>query len=124
MKKLLIPVVLLSFFLLISSCALWDMLTETYINPADMGTYLSVDYEQQVECSIDTLYPSGVVFAAGNTVTASITQNSGQYRYWDTDINTWDSWSDITDLEKELRTYIHMGTYIISLSGTDWLPYR
>ncbi|MBI9105333.1 MAG: hypothetical protein JEZ04_01230 [Spirochaetales bacterium] len=81
-------------------------------------------YEVQVEGTVDAFYPEGVKWEKGNTITVSLTQTSGQDRYWDYYTDAWESWSTLTSLVKELRTYAHMGNYVISLSGTDWIPLR
>jgi len=96
---------------------------ETYTVDDNSGTR-TYGEDVHVEGTVDALYPEGVRWAAGNTVTVSITQTSGQTRSWDTGAAAWGSWSAMTYFEKELRTYSHMGSYVISLSGSDWVPLR
>ncbi len=80
-------------------------------------------YEVNVTGSIDALYPEGVMWENGKTVTMSITHTASQERSWSTASAAWGSWSD-NNLDKELRTYANMGTYVIERTGTNWIPLR
>jgi len=78
--------------------------------------------EVQTAGTVMALYPAGTKFRKGETVTFSVTAEK-TIRDWDPDTG-WDEWS-VPAEERQSRTYLHMGDFLIyspSLAAGRWVP--
>ena len=87
-------------------------MTYTYrrINKNSSGVTTSGWDEERVY-TVTEKYPAGTEWGEGNSITFNTDRTSGRTRSWDTGINSWDSWSAMTQTSV-LLPLSHAGSYI------------